>query len=122
MEVAPQRHRQHDMQADRIAVVKGRFRTRDEGFTLHANHLEFPDLLPVDETKPLELRLMERRATLAVTRDLRAVLERHQGPTEVRMRLERPGMARVFRLRNQVQISSALFGELKSLLGPSALV
>ncbi|SDH17415.1 DNA polymerase III subunit alpha [Agrococcus jejuensis] len=113
---------QHDMQADRIAVVKGRFRTRDEGFTLHANHLEFPDLLPVDETKPLELRLMERRATLAVTRDLRAVLERHQGPTEVRMRLERPGAARVFRLQHQVQISSALFGELKSLLGPSALV
>ncbi|GAA2175002.1 DNA polymerase III subunit alpha [Agrococcus versicolor] len=113
---------QHELQADRIAVVKGRFRTRDEGFTLHANHVEFPDVMPVDETKPLELRLMERRATLATTRDLKAVLERHAGPTDVRLRLERPGAARVFRLQHQVQISSALFGELKSLLGPAALV
>ena len=110
------------IQADGIAVIRARVRTRDDGFSLTANSVELPNLQPVDESRPLELRLSERRATVRLTRELKELLERHSGPTDVKLRLERPGAARVFSVPMQVKVSPDLFGEIKSLLGPTALV
>lgn len=107
--------------ADQVVVVKGRVRTRDDAFTLHANMIDTPDVQPVDETRPLELRIPERRASMQAMRDLRSLLERHAGPTDVRLALERPEVERVFALPQQVKVSSDLFGEIKSLLGPASI-
>ncbi|WAC66151.1 DNA polymerase III subunit alpha [Agrococcus sp. SL85] len=107
--------------ADQVVVVKGRVRTRDDAFTLHANMIDTPDVQPVDETRPLELRIPERRASMQAMRDLRSLLERHSGPTDVRLALERPEVERVFALPQQVKVSSDLFGEIKSLLGPASI-
>ncbi|WP_293694814.1 DNA polymerase III subunit alpha [uncultured Agrococcus sp.] len=112
----------HAVQPDGIAVVRARVRTRDDGFSLTANSVELPNLQPVDETKPIELRLPERRATVRLSRELKSLLERHEGPTDVKLRLERQGAARVFAIPHQVRVSPDLFGEIKSLLGPTALV
>ena len=112
----------HAIQPDGIAVIRARVRTRDDGFSLTANSVDLPNLQPVDETKPLELRLQERRATVRLTRELKELLQRHAGPTDVKLRLERGGAARVFSVPYQVRVSPDLFGEVKSLLGPSALV
>ena len=75
----------------------------------------------VDETRPLELRIPERRASMTVMRELRGLLERHSGPTDVRLALERPEVERVFSLPQRVRVSSDLFGEIKSLLGPASI-
>ncbi|GAA3609469.1 DNA polymerase III subunit alpha [Agrococcus terreus] len=106
---------------DAVVVVRGRVRTRDDGFTIHANMIDTPDVQPVDETRPLELRIPERRASMQAMRDLRSLLERHAGPTDVRLALERPEVERVFALPLQVKVSSDLFGEIKSLLGPASI-
>jgi DNA polymerase-3 subunit alpha len=111
----------HALQADQVVVVRGRVRTRDDGFTIHANSIDTPDVQPVDETRPLELRIPERRASMTAMRELRGLLERHAGPTDVRLALERPDIERVFALPQQVRVSSDLFGELKSLLGPASI-
>ncbi|MGO1876328.1 DNA polymerase III subunit alpha, partial [Agrococcus casei] len=112
----------HVVKPDSIAVIRARVRTRDDGYSLTGNSVEMPNVQPIDESRPLELRLMERRATVRLARELKQVLQRHTGPTDVKLRLERSGAARVFQLPVQVKVSSDLFGELKSLLGPSALV
>ena len=111
----------HTLQADQVVVVRGRVRTRDDSFTIHANSIDTPDVQPVDETRPLELRIPERRASMTAMRELRGLLERHAGPTDVRLALERPDIERVFALPQQVRVSSDLFGELKSLLGPASI-
>ena len=109
------------LQADAVAVVRGRVRTRDDSITVHVNSIDTPDVQPIDETRPLELRIPERRASMTAMRELRTLLERHAGPTDVRIALERPDIERVFALPQQVRISSDLFGEIKSLLGPASI-
>lgn len=106
---------------DQVVVVRGRVRTRDDGFTVHANMIDTPDVQPIDESRPLELRIPERRASMTAMRELRSLLERHSGPTDVRLALERPEVLRVFSLPQKVRVSSDLFGEIKSLLGPASI-
>ena len=63
----------------------------------------------------------ERRATVTVVEQLARILERHEGPTGVRVRLERSDVERVLEVPIHVKVSAALFSELKGLLGPSVL-
>ncbi|WP_347753908.1 DNA polymerase III subunit alpha [Agrococcus sp. ProA11] len=107
--------------ADQVVVVRGRAQTRDDSITVRANQIETPDVQPIDETRPLELRIPERRASMTAMRELRGLLERHAGPTDVRIALQRPDLERVFALPLQVRVSSDLFGEIKSLLGPASI-
>ncbi|WP_072313307.1 DNA polymerase III subunit alpha [Agrococcus sp. Marseille-P2731] len=109
------------LQADQVVVVRGRVRTRDDSVSVHANAIDTPDVQPIDETRPLELRIPERRASMTAMRELRGLLERHAGPTDVRIALQRPDLERVFALPQRVRVSSDLFGELKSLLGPASI-
>ncbi|WP_430593587.1 DNA polymerase III subunit alpha [Humidisolicoccus flavus] len=106
---------------DAIVSVRGRVSMRDDGMNLHANSIDLPDIAPIDESKPLEITLHERAATVERVQLLAGLLERHSGTTEVRIRLQRPGSVRVFRVPQTVSVSSAFFGELKSTLGHSAL-
>ncbi|WP_413320552.1 DNA polymerase III subunit alpha [Agrococcus sp. 1P02AA] len=109
------------LQADQVVVVRGRVRTRDDSVSVHANAIDTPDVQPIDETRPLELRIPERRASMTAMRELRGLLERHAGPTDVRIALQRPDLERVFSLPQRVRVSSDLFGEIKSLLGPASI-
>lgn len=111
----------HALQADQVVVVRGRAQERDDSMSVRANAIDTPDVQPVDETRPLELRIPERRASMTAMRELRGLLERHAGPTDVRIALQRPDVERVFALQQQVRISSDLFGEIKSLLGPASI-
>ncbi len=54
---------------------------------------------------------------------LRTVLANHPGMTEVRLRLTSPGRVKVLRLEDAYRVSpsSALFGDLKALLGSGCL-
>jgi DNA polymerase-3 subunit alpha len=63
----------------------------------------------------------ELRATTETVTSLNDVLIRHGGDTEVRLKLIRGETARMFEIPYPVSVSADLYGELKSLLGPSCL-
>ena len=67
------------------------------------------------------LILAEHRATHSVITDLAVVLDRHRGETEVRMKLTKGDVAKVFEVPHPVKVTADLYGELKSLLGPGCL-
>jgi DNA polymerase-3 subunit alpha len=70
---------------------------------------------------PLVISMPELRATTDVVTALNDVLIRHTGQTEVRLKLVKGESARVFEVPYPVSVSADLYGELKSLLGPSCL-
>ncbi|WP_458352028.1 DNA polymerase III subunit alpha [Pacificispira sp. HM-600] len=109
------------LQADAILVVRGRVSRRDDGLNLHAVSAMVPDLGAVDAGGALELILAEHRATHSVITDLAVVLDRHRGETEVRMKLTKGDVAKVFEVPHPVKVTADLYGELKSLLGPGCL-
>src|SRR5690606_3864324 len=104
---------------DSIVVVRGRVNARDDGKVIHANALTVPDLSGVSpDTVPLPLTVTipEQNATTDVVQALGDILIRHEGDTEVRLRLVRDGAARVFELPYRITRSQGLTGELKTLL------
>jgi DNA polymerase III subunit alpha len=108
--------------ADSIVVIRGRVNHRDDGITLQAMTLQLPDFGAATDTGPLVLSVREQRATVDVVTELEAVLRRHAGSTEVRLRLVRDEAARVFELPHRIAPTAGFFGEVKSLLGPRALI
>jgi len=113
------------LQEDSIVVVRGRINARDDGKVLHANSLTVPDLAGAgaSDTAPLPLTVTipEQHATTEVVQSLGDILIRHEGDTEVRLRLVRDGSARVFELPYRITRSQGLTGELKTLLGANCL-
>ncbi|WP_066521190.1 DNA polymerase III subunit alpha [Curtobacterium ammoniigenes] len=107
---------------DAIVVLRGRVTVRDDGKALHAVSMFQPNVGDSASSGPLTLSLPERRATTETVSELAAVLARHSGSTEVRLRLLRDDAARTFEIPFPVHVTPDLFGELKSLLGPSCLV
>jgi DNA polymerase-3 subunit alpha len=63
----------------------------------------------------------EFRATTDIVSKLNDVLIRHSGENEVRLKLVRGETARMFEIPYPVTVSADLYGELKTLLGPSCL-
>jgi DNA polymerase-3 subunit alpha len=109
------------LQGDAILVVRGRISRRDDGLNLHAVSAFTPDLGAVDASGPLVLVMPEHRATERVVTELAQVLARHQGSTEVTLRLHKGGAAKVFDVPHPVRVTADLYGELKGLLGPQCL-
>ncbi|MCH6229797.1 DNA polymerase III subunit alpha [Microbacterium sp. CFH 31415] len=107
--------------ADSILVVRGRVSRRDDGLNLHAQSAFAPDLGAMDASGPLVLLLPERRASEATIGELARMLERHQGETEVTIKLHSGSAAKVFEIPHQVRLTADLYGELKGLLGPQCL-
>ncbi|WP_431218217.1 DNA polymerase III subunit alpha [Leifsonia xyli] len=112
----------HALQGDAIVVVRGRVSLRDDGMNLHAFSLMTPDLGQVDDTATLMITMPDQRATTDTVTSLSEVLARHPGDSEVRLRLVKGQVARVFEVPKPVKVSADLYGELKGLLGPNCLV
>jgi len=108
---------------DQVAVVRGRIRKRDDSVELQAVEVSIPDTSLTPDA-PVQLQVPEARCTPDVVEQLREVLSTHPGGTEVQVKVTGPGRATVLRLQDslRVQRSSALFGDLKALLGPGCLV
>jgi DNA polymerase-3 subunit alpha len=106
---------------DAIVVVRGRVSLRDDGMNLHAHSLMAPDLGQADSSGPLHLSVPDFRATTDVISELGVILARHEGDTEVRLKLIRGDVARIFEVPYPVSVTADLYGELKSLLGPNCL-
>ncbi|MGB3731183.1 DNA polymerase III subunit alpha [Microbacterium sp.] len=112
---------QHLLQQDSILAVRGRISRRDDGLNLHGQSAFAPDIGSFDAAGPLALQVAEQRATERTMTDLAEILRRHNGETEVLLRVHRGGSAKVFEVPMPVKVSADLFGDLKSLLGPTCL-
>jgi DNA polymerase-3 subunit alpha len=110
------------LQGDSIVVVRGRVSMRDDGMNLHAFSLMIPDLGQADDVGTLMITMPDQRATTDTVSSLAEVLARHPGESEVRLRLVKGQVARVFEVPKPVKVSPDLYGELKGLLGPNCLV
>jgi DNA polymerase-3 subunit alpha len=106
---------------DSIVVIRGRVSMRDDGMNLHAFNLFTPDLGQSLGSGPLVISLADQRATTDTVKALNDVLIRHAGNNEVRLRLIKANVARVFEVPFPVQVTADLYGELKGLLGPNCL-
>jgi DNA polymerase-3 subunit alpha len=107
---------------DTVCAVKGRVSARDDSISIFAQELTIPDIKegprgPVVVTLPLG------RATPAVAESLKRVLGEHPGATEVQVKLTQPGRSVLMSLDDSLRVTatSALFGDLKALLGPACL-
>jgi DNA polymerase-3 subunit alpha len=107
--------------ADSIVVVRGRVSMRDDGMNLHALNIFSPDVGAGASTGPLVISMNDQRATTDTVSALSEVLTRHAGDNEVRLRLIKGDIARMFEIPYPVSVTADLYGELKSLLGPQCL-
>jgi DNA polymerase-3 subunit alpha len=107
---------------DAVVTVRGRVRRRDDSMQLQAMEVSLPDVTAAD-SRPLTLSLPVSRCTPPLVERLREVLAAHPGVTQVNLRLTQPGRATVMRLEDSLRVerTSALYGELKALLGPGCL-
>jgi DNA polymerase-3 subunit alpha len=112
------------LQPDQIVAVRGRVQERDDsviiqGQSVQALHIQASSSDQYDG--PLTLNVPEHHATADVLRALDEALGRHEGVSEVRLRLVNGKVARVFQLPRRVAVSTDLIGEVKSVLGPNCL-
>jgi DNA polymerase-3 subunit alpha len=111
----------NDLATDVVVAIRGRVSARDDGKAITVQDMTIPDISRATVAGPLGIRVDERRATTGVIEKLQDILTRHPGEVEVRLTLVRPEATRLFELPQRVVVSSDLFGELKSLLGPGCL-
>jgi DNA polymerase-3 subunit alpha len=104
---------------DAIVAIKGRTDAREDTVKLIAS-----DLTVLDTTEaprgPVRLRIEAARCTPPLINRLRDVLVTHPGLTEVHLQLLSENNPRLV-LDCRVTASPALMGDLKALLGPSAI-
>ncbi len=107
---------------DTVCAVKGRVSARDDSISIFAQELTIPDIKE-GPRGPVVLTLPLGRATAAVAERLKRVLGEHPGATEVQVKLTQPGRSVLMSLDDSLRVNatSALFGDLKALLGPACL-
>lgn len=113
-----------DVVEDAVVLVRGRVSVRDDRVSLIANDLAVPDLSTIGVAKPLSVTISTRMCTPEKIRELKRVLTRHPGTSDVHVRhIGARDKATVLKLSDGLRVSpsSALMGDLKALLGPNCL-
>ncbi|WP_285758014.1 DNA polymerase III subunit alpha [Nocardiopsis ansamitocini] len=108
---------------DTAVTVKGRVNDRDGAYSLFVSDMSILDISgAIDGEAPVTLRLQENRITNDLVVELRQALRAQRGETPVHIRADNPLKSRIFALPDYpVRVGPALFGELKSILGPDAI-
>jgi DNA polymerase III subunit alpha len=108
---------------DAIVVVRGKLDRREDVPKVIAMEISVPDL-GAATYGPVVVRLPVTRCTPPVVERLKEVLATHPGMTEVHLRLDSGGGAKLLRLADGYRVtpSPALMGDLKALLGAACLV
>ncbi|MFI1240859.1 DNA polymerase III subunit alpha [Nocardia salmonicida] len=113
-----------DVVEDAVVLVKARVSVRDDRISLIANDLVVPDLSAIGVAKPVAVVMTTRMCTPDKLGELKKVLSRHQGTSDVFIRhvgaREKTTMLKLDDAW-RVSPSSALMGDLKALLGPGCL-
>ncbi|MGQ4599852.1 DNA polymerase III subunit alpha [Nocardia sp. R6R-6] len=113
-----------DVVEDAVVLVKARVSVRDDRISLIANDLAVPDLSAVGVAKPLSVTITTRMCTPDKIGELKRVLSRHPGTSDVHVRhVGARDKTTLWKLDHALRVSpsSALMGDLKALLGPGCL-
>jgi DNA polymerase-3 subunit alpha len=112
----------HVLNPDAIVTVKGRLSRQKDQPELHAQEVTVPDLNDT-ATGPVVISLPLTRCTAPVVDQLKEVLATHPGMSEVQLKLLARESTKVMRLDDRLRVtpSSALFADLKQLLGPGCV-
>jgi DNA polymerase-3 subunit alpha len=107
---------------DAIVAIKGRTDARDDTIKLIASDLQVLDTT-VAPRGPVVVKMAPARCTPPLVDRLKDVLATHPGTTEVHLQLVNGERHHVLRLGDGYRVtpSAALMGDLKALLGPSAI-
>jgi DNA polymerase-3 subunit alpha len=107
---------------DAIVAIKGRTDARDDTVKLIASELTVLDTTE-GPRGPVKVRMAPARCTPPLVDRLKDVLATHPGTTEVHLQLVNGERQHVLRLGDGFRVtpSAALMGDLKALLGPSAI-
>lgn len=107
---------------DSVITVSGRLNRREDVPVVFASQMTLPDLAEATDL-PVQLTLAANRCTVPVVEQLKSILVDHPGHAQVHLRLTNNGRSTMMRLEDDYRVapSSALFGDLKALLGPSCL-
>jgi DNA polymerase-3 subunit alpha len=107
---------------DSVVLIRGRLERRDDSVGLIAMDVTQPDLGQVD-AGPVVITLPASRCVTPVVDRLKDVLATHPGAAEVRLRLEASERITEWKLPDGLRVAPgpALYGDLKALLGPSAV-
>jgi DNA polymerase III subunit alpha len=108
---------------DSVILVRGRAdRSDDDGLRVVALEITAPDITEA-VSGPIRLTIAANRCIPPLVEQLKEVLAIHPGTTEVHLHLTGGTSTTVLRLDDRLRVtpSSALFGDLKALLGPSCL-
>ncbi|WP_375476207.1 DNA polymerase III subunit alpha [uncultured Jatrophihabitans sp.] len=107
---------------DAIVAIKGRTDAREDTVKLIASDLTVLDTSEATRG-PVRVVLAPARCTAPLVGRLKDVLATHPGVTEVHLRLVNGEREHVLRLGDSFRVtpSAALMGDLKALLGPSAI-
>ncbi|MYC84948.1 MAG: DNA polymerase III subunit alpha [Acidimicrobiia bacterium] len=113
------------LEEDAIMVVEGMLNNPGDEVKMRAYRITRPKLVP-DSDLWLRLEphraLTEKDAFTEALRELRQVLSNHPGPAPVYIDLTAGESRKVFRLDEQVELSSSLYAEVKGIFGEAALV
>jgi DNA polymerase-3 subunit alpha len=123
----PQAYRLYTEQLvqDRIISVTGTINVRDDGISIYGDSLEIIDVSTAsDGGPPIVIGMPQERVDLRTVTRLKEILTSHPGKTPVHLMLtsQRPDGDLVMALEFGVQRGGPLFAEIKTLLGPRALV
>lgn len=113
-----------DVVEDAVVLIKARVSVRDDRISLIANDLAVPDLSAVGVAKPLAVTVTTRMCTPDKIGELKRVLSRHPGTSDVHIRhVGARDKTTLLKLDDRLRVSpsSALMGDLKALLGPGCL-
>ena len=108
---------------DTVIFVRGRVDKSQEGAArLVAMDVSLPDLA-TPRSGPLVIQLPVARCVPQVIDQLKDVLNAYPGTTEVRLKLLNGSRTTVMRIDDTLRVSpsTALYGDLKALLGPGCL-
>lgn len=107
---------------DTVVTVRGRLNRRDGQVALYAQELGLPDVSNAAH-EPVRLTLPASRCTTALVEQLRAVLTKHPGVSEVRLSLTSPGREVRTQLEAALRVdpTPAFYSDIKALLGSGCL-
>ncbi len=109
---------------DRVLVVRGRIDRGDEGAAkLRATDISAPNVVEDGRSAPVALHLDVSRCIPPVVARLREVLAGHPGMAPVHLHIRNGARTTVLSIDERLRVSpsSALYGDLKALLGPHCL-
>jgi DNA polymerase-3 subunit alpha len=112
----------HLLEDDAIVCIRGRMDRRDDQPKIVAMEITRPEIV-LEGSPPVRVRVPLLKLSDERVDDLRELLRRHPGESEIFVHLERPERTTVLRLADdfRVDATNGLYAELRVLLGPDCI-